>query len=658
MRIGLFTDAYLPDINGVVSSVATLKKALEALGHTVFVISNHKGVKIDYDEENHILRLPGLEIKKFYGYKMSSPLQLTGDSYIEKMDLDIIHVQTEAGVGMFGRQMAKLFHIPIVYTYHTMYEDYTHYINPLEFDTVDRMGKSVVRTLSRVLANSSQAVIAPSNKTKKALLDYGVMAPIYIVPTGLDLSDFERSSLDETRIAMIRQDLNLSKEDHVVVFVGRIAKEKCIEMPIEAVSKSQDPHLKLVIVGGGTDMEYYQHLVDQLGVQDRVLFTGRIDKALIPYYYAAFDCFVSASLSETQGMTYIEALASGLLVFGRRDEVLEELIDEEKSGYYFDDADELVQKWDAFFGRSFEERNALRQYCIDKTKAYSTEIFAHKALSVYEQAIDDYKRAYRVEKIKMIDDFVRLTVIRDCDDEPVKILIPLDDFFDLKISQATMLDAYLVDNYLDLQNYHKAFTQMKKRVLSNDYTAYQMIDYGLHTCDLSRDEAMEIVDDFKSHHWVDDRAYALDKANLWHSHGHGKSQIVQKLKKAGVDGEYIDEAVSSLDDEMEVDNAFRMAKRLAHGLKEQSLRMQRQTLVNKLVTKGFSLDLAKEVSESIDLNEDEEQALRSTILKAKRLYATFEEPKRSQKIQTYCIRKGFSLSMIQEALEGEKDANS
>ena len=103
MRIGLFTDAYLPDINGVVSSVATLKHALEELGHTVFIITNHKGTKIVEDEDGHILRLPGLEIKKFYGYKMSSPLQFSADAYIERMDLDVIHIQTEAGVGKFGR---------------------------------------------------------------------------------------------------------------------------------------------------------------------------------------------------------------------------------------------------------------------------------------------------------------------------------------------------------------------------------------------------------------------------------------------------------------------------------------------------------------------------------------------------------------------------
>lgn len=533
MRIGLFTDAYLPDINGVVSSVATLKHALEELGHTVFIITNHKGVKIAEDEDGHILRLPGLEIKKFYGYKMSSPVQFTADAYIEKMDLDVIHIQTEAGVGMFGRQMAKVLHIPIVYTYHTMYEDYTHYFNPLEFDSVEKLGKSFIRAFSRVMANGSQAVIAPSEKTKQALIQYGVMAPIYIVPTGLDLSEYDRKNLDETRVKRIREELGFSQEDHIVVFVGRIAKEKAIEIPIEAICKNKDPHLHLVIVGGGTDMEYYQDLAKKYNVENRVRFTGKIPKEDIAYYYAAFDCFVSASLSETQGMTYIEALASGLLVFGRRDEVLKDLVDEGKSGYYFDDANELSQKWDVFFSKSKAERDALREYCVSKTAPYTESMFAHKALSVYNQAIDDYKRAYHVERIRMVDDFVRLTVIRDCDNEPVKVMIPTEDFFDLKITKDTMLDAYLVDNYLDMQLFYKAFELMKKRVLSNDYTSYQMIQYGKQYLSLDEDQAKEIVNEFIERHWIDDKDYAFDKAQAWHSYGQPKMQIYSKLKKQG-----------------------------------------------------------------------------------------------------------------------------
>lgn len=124
----------------------------------------------------------------------------------------MIHIQTEAGIGMYGRQMAKKLHIPIVYTYHTLYEDYTHYINPLDFDSIEKLGKSFVRNMSRVLGNGSQAVIAPSEKTKQALIQYGVIAPIYIVPTGLDLSEYDRKNLDEERFNPFEMNLALIKK--------------------------------------------------------------------------------------------------------------------------------------------------------------------------------------------------------------------------------------------------------------------------------------------------------------------------------------------------------------------------------------------------------------------------------------------------------------
>ena len=315
----------------------------------------------------------------------------------------------------------------------------------------------------------------------------------------------------------------------------------------------------------------------------------------------------------------------------------------------------MSQKWDSFFSKSKEERDALREYCVSKTAPYTESMFAHKALSVYNQAIDDYKRAYHVERIRMVDDFVRLTVVRDCDKEPVKVMIPTDDFFDLKITKDTMLDAYMIDNYLDMQLFYKAFELMKKRVLSNDYTSYQMVQYGKQYLSLDEDQAKEIVNEFIERHWIDDREYAFDKAQAWHSYGQPRMQIHQKLKKAGVEDSLIDEALDSLDEETERSNAVKLARRLTHSIKEQSLRMQRQTLVNKLVTKGYSLEIAKQVSESIELDENDEEALLKTITKAKRLYASFDQPKRNQKIQTYCVRKGFSISAIKDVLEGESE---
>lgn len=656
MRIGLFSDAYLPDINGVVSSIATLKAALEKLGHTVFVVSNHNGINVKYDAENHILRLPGLEVKKFYGYKMSNPIQLRGEEYIRKMDLDVIHVHTEMGIGLFARQMAKKYNIPLVYTYHTLYEDYLHYVNPKDFQTVDQAGRRVVRYLSKLAGKGPMAVIAPSNKTKKALQSYGVKTPIYIVPTGIDLSDFLKKNLDAEKIQAVRQSLGLSDEAHTVVFVGRIAKEKCIEMPIEALSKVKDDTLHLIIVGGGTDLKFYQNEAKELGIEERVHFVGKIPREEIPYYYSAFDCFVSASLSETQGMTYLEALASGLMVFGRRDEVLDGLVEEGKTGYYFDDAQELAAKLDAYFTLPKAQREAHVLDCVAKTEQYNTELFAQKVLAVYQQAIDDYHMAYRVDKILFTkDDFVRLSVARKKDTEEIKILIPDSDFFELKISKGTILDAYTVANYQSMQNLYEAFSKVKRRVILNDYTSYEVRQYCKKKLNLEDDEIDGIVHDLKEAHLIDDRQYALEKTLVWNSYGQNKLQIKKKLLKAGIAKDLIEEALQQISDEDEEGNAYEVAKRLVKGLSAQSQNVMRQTLIHKLVKKGYSMEVATRVGQSIELNLDEQKALQDALKKAQRLYASKSGNEQFQKIRLYCMKRGFSSAQIDEALEGDKD---
>lgn len=656
MRIGLFSDAYLPDINGVVSSIATLKAALEKLGHTVFVVSNHNGINVKYDAENHILRLPGLEVKKFYGYKMSNPIQLRGEEYIRKMDLDVIHVHTEMGIGLFARQMAKKYNIPLVYTYHTLYEDYLHYVNPKDFQTVDQAGRRVVRYLSKLAGNGPMAVIAPSNKTKKALQSYGVKTPIYIVPTGIDLSDFLKKNLDAEKIQAVRQSLGLSDEAHTVVFVGRIAKEKCIEMPIEALSKVKDDNLHLIIVGGGTDLKFYQNEAKELGIEERVHFVGKIPREEIPYYYSAFDCFVSASLSETQGMTYLEALASGLMVFGRRDEVLDGLVEEGKTGYYFDDAQELAAKLDAYFTLPKAQREAHVLDCVAKTEQYNTELFAQKVLAVYQQAIDDYHMAYRVDKILFTkDDFVRLSVARKKDTEEIKILIPDSDFFELKISKGTILDPYTVANYQSMQNLYEAFSKVKRRVILNDYTSYEVRQYCKKKLNLEDDEIDGIVHDLKEAHLIDDRQYALEKTLVWNSYGQNKLQIKKKLLKAGIAKDLIEEALQQISDEDEEGNTYEVAKRLVKGLSAQSQNVMRQTLIHKLVKKGYSMEVATRVGQSIELNLDEQKALQDALKKAQRLYASKSGNEQFQKIRLYCMKRGFSSAQIDEALEGDKD---
>lgn len=645
MRIGIFTDTYLPDINGVVSSIVTLKGALEDLGHQVFVITNHSGSTIC--REGDILRLPGIELKRLYGYKMSSPFQLTADRYIRDMNLDVIHVQTEYGVAIYGRQVARDFHIPLVYTYHTMWENYTHYFNPMELTGVEKLSRAALRSISRTYGNGGQAVIAPSQKTKEALLRYGVITPIYVVPTGLDLSRFDMTELDPDRRQKLAESLGLKPEDHIVLFVGRLAKEKMLEMVIDAVIQSDDEHIRLLVVGSGPDEAHYHEMARERGAGDRIIFTGRVESEDVPYYYGLADCFASASTSETQGMTYIEALAAGLPVFGRRDPVLEDLVTEGITGYYFDDARELTDKLGTFFD---EDHEGQAQACIAKTRTYTREIFGSKVSSVYEQAVADYAATYDVEKMRAVGDFMYLTLQRDADQEPLKLLIPMDDFFDLKIGLQARLDAWVVTNYLQFQNYYRAWMAARKKLSSRDMTAWQLKDWLVRRRGLDTAKASAVVEEFTARNYLDDQDYAQNKAAYWQGMGSSRKTIRRKLLRDGLEAGLVESVISQMDPNLEYDSARKAALGMLKTMKAQSARYKRQLVVRRLENRGFSPEIARQTGEDLELEQDDGEALQHALDNAARLYISLEEDKRKEKILQYCLRQGFTAGEVQERL--------
>lgn len=652
MNIGLVTDTYLPDINGVVSSTVTLKNALEKAGHTVYVITNHAGTGIKF--EDGVLRLPGIKLKSFYGYKVSSPINVGAGSYIEEMNLDVIHLQTNFGVGLYGQYLANSMNIPLVDTYHTMYTDYTHYINPRGFEGFDRVSKDAIKAASRAVCNNAQAVVAPSQKTKEALIDYGVLAPIYVVPTGLDLDKFMNVDPQSERVHQIRGQVSADPEDLILLFVGRLAKEKSLEIPIEAIVQNPNPHVHLAIVGGGPDEEFYRNLTESMHGTDRVHFLGAADPDEIGLYYAAFDAFVSASLSETQGMTYLEAMAAGKMVFGRRDEVLTELLDEDETGFYFDTPAELNEKIDVFLNMNPEQKEEAAHKCQRKIMPYTAEAFAYSMERVYSQAIDDYSQTYEVQKIQFSGNYVFLQLQVDAEKEPVKMIIPIDDFFELKISLHTKLDDYMVRSYLDIQNFYWCMYKVEQRLLAREMTHHQVVEYCVRRLEAPLSVADQVANELELMGKINDRSYAMEKAEYYQSVGSSKGQIEQKLYRAGIDPELIREACNSLSSVQEKSNAAKLAKRLAKSLKAKSVRRKRQEITHKLILHGYLPDAAKEVAEELDFNEDhDQQALQDAFEKAMRLYASKTPEVRNQKVRTYCLRQGFLREDIDELMESE-----
>lgn len=384
MNIALFTDTYAPDLNGVAVSVQTHKIALEKAGHKVYVVTTREGFfKVEYEQEGTIIRVPGIKLKKLYGYKISKPGSFRVAKKLAKLKIDVIHVHTEFSIGMFARMVSKLYHIPLVYTYHTMYEEYYHYI----FNA--KIARDFTIKASYMNANTADEIIVPSTKSRDALRKYGVEKFINVIPTGLNLDRFHEALDDLERMQIIRDEYNLNGKQ-VFIFIGRIAKEKSIDTIIrgfkEVVQRHSDAHL--LIVGNGPAWDECKQLVKTLDLSEFITFTGKMPPEAVPYFYRSADVFVNASSSETQGLTYIEAMATGLPVIARYDANLEGVIEDGENGFFFNNEDEFAQKVDKFLSLNDDEKNEMKNSSLAKTQQYNLDDFGKAIIDVYQRAIE------------------------------------------------------------------------------------------------------------------------------------------------------------------------------------------------------------------------------------------------------------------------------
>ncbi|MDF2906230.1 MAG: 1,2-diacylglycerol 3-glucosyltransferase [Herbinix sp.] len=383
MNIGLFSETYYPEINGVATSVYMLKNELEKRGHNVYVFTTTTPGAPEY--EHNVFRVPSMPFIFITERRVGLFYQPKLAHVIKKLNLDIIHTHTEFSLGIFGRIMAKELRLPVVHTYHTIYEDYTHYIT--HFEALDRRAKAFARTYTKVCCNTVEQVVVPTEKTRKLLMTYSVHKDISVVPTGIDLSKFEQSKYSREEIEQLKQSYGIHPDDKVMLYLGRVSQEKNIGEIIAAMPEymARRERVKFVIVGSGPALEKLQGMVNELGLSDRFVFTGARPWDTIGLYYRLGDVFVSASKSETQGLTYIEAMASGLPVVAREDNCLEDILEQGVNGYAFTDAEGLYYGLDQVL---FEDKTTnYGENAVDKVKKYSLEEFACQIETVYQQVI-------------------------------------------------------------------------------------------------------------------------------------------------------------------------------------------------------------------------------------------------------------------------------
>ncbi len=387
MRIGIFTDTYPPYINGVSTSVAMLENALTKMGHEVFIVTVNPE-KYSFKENDHIIRIPGIPIG-IYDYRLTGIYPLKAIKKIKAWDLDIIHSHTEFGVGTFARIIAKQLDIPLVHTYHTMYEDYVHYITKGYFN---RSSKKLVEYLTKFYCDKTATeLIVPTKKTYDLFKEkYHLEKDVHIVPTGIEIERFLKKDIDRAKVKKLRQNLGIQNDDFVILFVGRIGKEKSVDVLIDGqvLISRKYPRAKLVIVGDGPDIEQFKKRVKRLKLSDNVIFVGKVPWEEVPYYYNIADVFVTASKTETQGLTVIEAMAASLPVVAVLDDAFKNTIEDGVSGYLFKDRRDY-QKKIMMLLENPDVLAKMSEEAFKRAEPHSTKYFAQNVLDVYMKALGD-----------------------------------------------------------------------------------------------------------------------------------------------------------------------------------------------------------------------------------------------------------------------------
>lgn len=393
MRIGIFTDAYTPYVNGVTTSVLMLKKGLENKGHKVYIITvNPNNMRFSLDSTGTVLRIPGIPIG-IYDYRLTGVYPLKATKQIKKWHLDVIHSQTEFGVGTFARIISKQFNIPLVHTYHTMYEDYVHYVTHGYFD---KPSKKIVEYLTLFYCDKTiTELIVPTKKAWELFKEkYMVDRNVHIVPTGIDTDRFKPENNKKINIEKERKKLGINKDDFVISFIGRIAEEKNIVFLLDNMESiiEKCPKAKLLIVGDGPDLENYKKYSEEKNIEKNVVFAGKVPWIDIPKYYLISDIFTTASKSETQGLTVIEAMAASLPVVCINDESFNTTVIDNLNGKIFEDEKQYVDSIIALYNDK-KLLNRLKKGATNTAEMHTVKYFAERVLDVYNIAIKNHPKS-------------------------------------------------------------------------------------------------------------------------------------------------------------------------------------------------------------------------------------------------------------------------
>ena len=381
MKVLITTDLYTTRTNGVVTSIRNLMEELEKKGHEVRVLTVSE--KLKSHKEDNIYYIKSIPLDIVYP-DVRMPVSYR-HRYLRELivwEPDVIHSQCEYFSYQYAGYISKKTAAPIVHTYHTLYEQYVTYIFPSQ-----RIGAYFVGVLSKLRLRKADAIVAPTQKVETVLKNYGIRNPIHVIPSGITLEQHKKRITEEERQQQ-RKALGIPEGHKVLLNLGRLGAEKNLSELIElfSIALAQNSKLTLLIVGDGPARKDLEELCAKLSITDHVIFTGMVDPGEVHKYYQLGDLFVSASTSETQGLTYIEAAANGLPLLCRRDPCLNDVLVEGRNGYEYEAETEFCELLDVILQNPDWCRAAGTQSC-QIADAFDKSHFAEKIEDVYEAVI-------------------------------------------------------------------------------------------------------------------------------------------------------------------------------------------------------------------------------------------------------------------------------
>ncbi len=322
MKIGIFTDSYLPYTSGVVRSIQTFTAELTALGHEVYIFAPSYR---NCDHESRVFRFASIPSPTNPDFTLAVPFSLKLKPTIKKLELDLIHVHSPFLLGRVGVRYARKLGVPLVFTFHTLYDQYVHYL-----PFAKTFSRELAQKISRDFCNLCDLVIVPTGIVGDYLRDIGVRTPVNRVPTGIKISDYQ-----EVDRMWLQKQYKIKPEDKVLLFVGRLGKEKNINFLMESfkVLENRMGNTVLVIVGGGPEEEELRDKAVKLDIEKKVIFTGTLSPENVIKCYASASLFVFPSVTETQGIVIAEAKAAGLPVVAIKAYGVSEMVEDGVDGY-------------------------------------------------------------------------------------------------------------------------------------------------------------------------------------------------------------------------------------------------------------------------------------------------------------------------------------